>query len=217
MSGPTAVPHPTATPARPAVSNTVQLVEGAAILTPIATIVGWLVTLVSVEIPAPVQNAIVALVVVVGNVAFSELRNRGHLTRAVIHSVFLGPVVGVLFLGCVSWNGSAFNHISQQEEIALRTADPDQPIEIDRCSAMQLGSAALLDEDGDETSVRLPMFAGRHVAEFAAILERNAAICAELARRDADRGVSPDLRQRNRAGWAMTWAETRRTLGGGDR
>lgn len=202
---------------RPAASNLRQLVEGAAFLTPLATIVGWLVTLLPVKIPDPVQSAIVALFVALGTVLFSELRNRGYLLGRVIPAALALPVILAVFLvGCVTWNGDAYQKLANDEIVALGAAPGDTMLNPDRCLALNLGAIALRDDEGGSRSLNAPFFSGQHVDEMARLHEEQSSNCSELQGRDADRGVTPTLRQRNRAAWAKIWKNGRALLGGGE-
>lgn len=202
---------------RPAASNVRQLLEGAAILTPIATIVGWLVTLLPVQIPDGVQSAIVALVVTLGSVGFSELRNRGRLGATVGTGGLVFPMIFLVFLvGCVTWNGDAYRKLAGDEIVALSEAPSDTALNADRCLALDLGAIALRDDQGGSRSINAPFFSGQHVDGMARIHEEQSAVCTELETRDADRGVAPALRDRNRAAWVKTWKNGRALLGGGE-
>ena len=168
-----------------------KLVEGAAILAPIATIVGWLLTLLPVEVPASVRDAVVALVVVLGTMAFSELRNRSAAS-AVKSIGAAGLVVPLLFLvGCVTWNGDAYRKISVDETLALALSPADVKLDPARCESLGLGAIALRDTEGSSKSLNAPFFSGQHVAEFASIHDRQASICWALSVRDDHKQVIP--------------------------
>jgi len=198
---------------RTAATNGRQLVEGAAILTPLAVIAGYLVSLISAEIPSQVQNAIVALVVVLGNLAFSELRNRGYLTQKIAPVALALPL---LLVGCVTWNGDSYRRLANDEIVVLAATLPDVPLDPNRCLALNLGALALRERDGGSRSLNAPFFAGQHVEEMATIHQRASSVCVQLLNLDQEGAVSPALRDRNRTAWEKTWKNGRALLGGGE-
>lgn len=197
-------------PQREPVSATRALVEGAAILTPLATVISWLATLLPIEIPANVQAAIAALVVSIGTVLFSKRRD-------VVHTAKLGTVALVLLValvvGCVSYNGGAYRELATAQVVRLQGEPSELALSPQVCDAL-LAGARFLRMDGPDSSAKIPLFAGNGVEDLAQVHERQASICYELARRDAGRGVGETLRDRNRAAWGKTWRSGRSLLGG---
>jgi hypothetical protein len=207
MPEPKAQPLP---PQREAVSSTRALVEGAAILTPLATVVSWLTTFLPIEVPASVQAAIAALVVALGTVFLSKRRDAAHAAKVAVVTL----VLLVFGLGCVSYNGGAYRELATAQVVRLQGEPAERALSPQVCDALLAGAVFLRMEEGPDSSVKLPLFAGNGVEDLAQIHERQASICYELSRRDAERGVDEALRERNRAAWGSTWRSGRALLGG---
>lgn len=193
-------------------------IEGVAILTPIATILSWLVTLLPIQVPAQVQAAFAALVVAVGTLMFSEFRNRQYHLALLEQSgvVFVLPwVLAVALLtGCITWDGDLYKRTAGDEIVVIRATPPELPLNPERCKALQDGAVALRNEEGGSRSLNAPFLAGQHIARLASKHDRMGSLCYELVDLDALGEVGPELRIRNRAAWVRAWSNGRALQGG---
>lgn len=208
-------------PTRDPVGHGRAFVEGAAILTPLATIIAWALTLLPLEIPEYVRNAIVGLVVTTGTLVFSELRNRKHAISVitpgglVFVSLLFVPLASLLFVACLTWDGDGFKMLAANEIVELQAVAPEEPIATARCDALRLAAVSLRNsETGTSKSLNAPFFAGKNIPELGTRFDRMASICYEFARRDEARGVAPSVRADVRGDWLRAWRDGRALQGG---
>ena len=222
-------------PTRDPVGHGRAATEGG-ILTMLGVVIAWGVSLLPAEVPTAVQTAIVGLVVALGTLAFSEWRNRAHdlktLGKGAVSGIALpfsrlGPlfvfliftpaaVLVVSVSSCVSWDGPEYKRLAGDEIARLVATSDSAPLDVSSCEALAAGTAALRDEEGGSKSMNAPFLAGQHIDEAAAVQERIALRCFELAEREAERGVTPAHRIRLRAAWVRTWRNGRALQGGPD-
>lgn len=202
-------------PTRDPVEHGRAATEGG-VLTMLGVVIAWGVTLLPVEIPTAVQGAIVGLVVALGTLVFSELRNRSYALELLGKKAIVFGLALVFVAGCVSWDGPTLRGLANDEIARLLATPPEIALDPASCEALSAGAKALRNEEGDSSSIKAPFFTGQHVEEMAGVHERNALRCLELAKREAERGVTPELRGRVRAAWVKTWRNGRALHGGGE-
>ncbi len=113
----------------------------------------------------------------------------------------------------MTYDGQTFKRLAAEEMVVLEATPDHFPLSGDRCEALQAGSELLRHGEGSR-SINAPFFAGSKIPEVALRMTRLASICRELVSRDADVGVLPDLRDRNRHAWRRAWESSVGLLGG---
>lgn len=118
---------------------------------------------------------------------------------------------GVLFTGCMSYNGAAYATIAQTEVSLL---DPGRPITNGRCAAHDLAADALEDETGDQTALYVPLGSAPAIDEQANLHRRQAAVCrAQVVHEDS--GAMTDTgRSRTVLAWERLYTSGLKLVGG---
>ncbi|MCP4869278.1 MAG: hypothetical protein GY898_11230 [Proteobacteria bacterium] len=185
------------------------------LLTALATILVWMLSLLPVEVPPAVAGAFSGLVVAIGTLAFSEWRNNQYNTRILGSGGLVLVLPLLLVVGCVTWAGDRYQALAGPEIIALLDATDAEPLDPARCAAHKDAAKALRDEEaGTAKSLNAPFFAGQHIGELAGRHDRMGSYCYEMADRDRARGVLPALRGELRTDWVTAWRDGRALQGG---
>ncbi len=172
----------------------------AGIFTSLAVVLSFFVKQWQPEMPGEVLAAFGGLVVGLGTILMSHLRNRQHAGQSLVG---LGLVVGLLILpGCVSYDGERYHQLATNEEAALSEV---QSVTVARCEAHLAGAAALRDRDGDASALLLPYGSGGAVGPFASKHQIQAAACYQLLLLIGRDEASAEAIKRVLRAWRRQW------------